>query len=208
MAAPKKPGKPESDSLLTRIDSQIAALQAFRAAYIQMLTMGINLAETEPLFPNVGGIHPAVPRTPIELPVGAFRDKSIPDAIKLFLSAAREKKTIREIAEGLKAGGLETRAKYFETTVTGSLHRLRATGVVLQFPGGKWDLAEAYPEHIRKSVAADAKPPRQRKPRGSRKRTGNKQKALPEPKGASIRGVIAHGPARATDGGDATAKAS
>jgi hypothetical protein len=167
MAAQKKPQAPESGGFLARIDAQIAALQAFREAYLKAVAIGINLAQTGPIFDEglAGVMHPAGHRAPIELPVGAFRNKSIPEAIKLFLASVRRKQTIRQIAQGLKDGGLESTARNFETTVAGAIYRLQDSGDVLKFKDG-WDLALSYPEHIRKSIATDTKPQRKsRKPK-------------------------------------------
>ncbi|MCA1649271.1 MAG: hypothetical protein LC753_03010 [Acidobacteria bacterium] len=133
--------------------------------------MGINLADGAHRTAVLGATLD-LSRTPIELPVGAFRNKSIPEAIKLFLAAVRRKQTIRQIAEGLKEGGLETTSRNFETTVAGAIYRLQDSGDVLKFKDG-WDLTASYPAHIRKSVAADSRPPqrRARRPKGRKRRT-------------------------------------
>src|ERR1700726_89431 len=47
---------------------------------------------------------------PVDLPDGAFFGKSIPACVKLYLSAARKKKTTKEIAAALREGGVESTA--------------------------------------------------------------------------------------------------
>jgi hypothetical protein len=108
-----------------------------------------------------GGFTP----TSVELPTGAFLGLSIPEAIKLYLSAVKQKRTAREIANALKEGGMESTAANWETTVTGALHRLKAAGAVLRFKDG-WGLAELYPETLRSRLAKEDKPrksPRRKK---------------------------------------------
>lgn len=87
---------------------------------------------------------------PVDLPDGAFFGKSVPACIKLYLSAARKKKTAKEIAAALREGGVESTAGSFESTVNTALIRLRAAGEVLKFKDG-WGLAEWYPANMRTS---------------------------------------------------------
>ena len=118
--------KPDQDNFLAMINAKLAALQALAESYQAAL--------------SIGALGPGS----VDLPVGVFRDKSIPEAIKLYLKAARRKQTVKKIAAGLAEHGLVSTSKSFETTVTGSLHRLKEAGVVLRFKDG-WDLAESYP---------------------------------------------------------------
>jgi hypothetical protein len=100
----------------------------------------------------------------IELPVGALSSKSLPDAIKLYLSAIRKKQTNKEIEIGLKEGGVETTAKNFSTSVGGALFRLRKAGDVLRFKDG-WGLSEHYSDHLRSKLSQDNKPAAKKKTR-------------------------------------------
>ena len=50
---------------------------------------------------------------PVELPVGAFLNKSVPAAIKLYLSAVKKKQTTQQITTALKEGGVESIASNF-----------------------------------------------------------------------------------------------
>lgn len=100
-----------------------------------------------------------------DLPVGALRNQTLPDAIKLYLAAGNRKQTNKEIANGVKAGGLETGAANLEASVASSLFRMKKAGLVLRFEDG-WDLAEHYPEHIRKKLeTTSVKPGRPKKRR-------------------------------------------
>jgi hypothetical protein len=104
-----------------------------------------------------GQANPAAAGTPVNLPRGALLGKSVPAAIKLYLSAARQKKTTRDIATALKEGGVESLASNFDATVTSALHRLRIASEVLRFDDG-WALAEFYPDSFKSRMAKDAKP--------------------------------------------------
>jgi hypothetical protein len=95
----------------------------------------------------------------IELPNGALVGKTIPDAIRIFLSAARRKQTTEQIVEALREGGVESTAKNFKKSVNTTLNRLTAFRELLKFKDG-WALAEFYPESLRAKIeaAADARP--------------------------------------------------
>lgn len=115
--------------------------------------VGGSIAAGAAVFAGAG----TVATMPTELPVGAFLNMSIPEAIRLYLSAVKRKQTAREIAAALKDGGMESTAANWETTVTGALHRLKTTGHVLRFKDG-WGLADFYPDSLRARIAKEAKP--------------------------------------------------
>jgi hypothetical protein len=115
----------------------------------------------------------SVDRQPTELPRGAFLGKSLPAAVKLYLSAVMKKQTIKEIASALRDGGVESTSDNFESVITGCLNRMKGSGEVLRFKEG-WALAEFYPEHLRRSLAAGGN--------GKPKATAKKgKKATPKP---------------------------
>jgi hypothetical protein len=149
--------KLEPDAMLAFFDTRIAAWVAAKESYLKAVSLGAPGQVGDVDLSTASAVGVGGPRTPIELPIGAFRSKSIPDAIKLYLSAARRKQTLKEIAAGLKEGGLVTTSTNFEATVTGALHRLKKDGIVLRFKDG-WDLAESYPDHIRNKLENGAKP--------------------------------------------------
>jgi hypothetical protein len=135
---------------LADIDAKIAALQALRASFIAAQKAGVSLGSIAGgmTSASVGEASLGDPAMPTELPEGAFLGKSIPQAIKLHLSAARKKQTVKEITTALREGGVESSAENFETVVTGSLNRLKIAGEVLRFKDG-WGLSEWYPAHLR-----------------------------------------------------------
>jgi hypothetical protein len=99
---------------------------------------------------------------PIDLPDGAFFGKSVPACVKLYLSAARKKKTVKEIATALREGGVETTAGNFENIVTTALTRLRTAGEVLKFKDG-WGLSEWYPASMRTTGTVGKQPAKNKK---------------------------------------------
>ena len=127
---------------------------------------------------------------PVELPVGAFLNKSLPAAIKLYLSAVKKKQTTQQITTALKEGGVESIASNFETVVVGALHRLKMAKEVLRFKDG-WGFADYYPDHIRKAVSQAKKPTRKNakkvaKAKG-KKVTGQKAQVVPITQGLEQR---------------------
>jgi hypothetical protein len=156
------------------------ALKALRDAYVKAKSLGAfgqpgnvgNVSRT----PFYGG---GSTDAPIELPTGAFLNMSIPEAIKLYLSAVKKKQTVREIANALKEGGMESTAANWETTVTGALHRLKAASTVLRFKDG-WGLAEYYPESLRARIAKE-KPRRGRPRKAKSARKATKESADTQP---------------------------
>ena len=93
----------------------------------------------------------------VELPMGALRGKSVSNAIKLYLAACRKNQTSREIAAGLKEGGVHSTSEHFEIIVNNTLRSLKKAGVVLQFKDG-WGLAELYPAAIRNRLTQQESP--------------------------------------------------
>ena len=90
--------------------------------------------------------------SPVELPVGAFLNKSLPAAIRLYLSAIKKKQTTAEIAAALKEGGVESTSENFDRVVKSSLGGLKAKGDVLRFKDG-WAQAELFNPSMRKRLA-------------------------------------------------------
>lgn len=127
---------------------------------------------------------PSPDRQPTELPRGAFLGKSLPAAVKLYLSAVMKKQTIKEIATALHDGGVESTSDNFESVITGSLNRMKNSGEVLRFKDG-WALAEFYPEHLRRNLAPGTAPKakggkKAKKARKTAKPAAKPQSAAPE----------------------------
>lgn len=136
-----------TNPLFAYAEARIAAWQAVLASLKSALALdpsgqleGIDLSSVSAQSGDGG--------QPIDLPEGAFLGKSVPACVKLYLSAAKRKKTIREIATALREGGIESTSDNFDNVVTGALFRLKKAGEVLRFKDG-WGLPEWYPAHIR-----------------------------------------------------------
>jgi hypothetical protein len=176
----------ETDPVLARIQAKIDAWQAVADSYRAALALEQS-GEME-------GGNGRRSDAPVELPIGAFRGMKIPKAIKLFLQAMRRKQTAREIAAGLRDGGMETTASNFEATVTGALHRLKADGEVLRFKDG-WDLAEAHSAALRNRLAKENKKDTKTvKKRGSKARRGGATKKVVASKSPMVKTTTPKGP--------------
>jgi len=148
----------------TVLDNLIASLKAAMAAGALGPTEGAS-------FVNLGAtvVNPSIHGG--EIPAGAFLGKSIPEAVKAYLSLVKRKATTREIAEALLKGGMETSGKgSFETIVGSALYRVRNQGEILRVKGA-WGLAEWWPAGIRaaagkeKSKARKAKKTSRKEPK-------------------------------------------
>ena len=178
--------KPEQDTFLVIIDAKIAALQALVESYRAALSVGAlgqpGDTDLPTLTPGAGVSARQDGFVPVDLPIGVFRDKSIPEAIKMYLAAGRRKQTAKEITAGLKEGGLVSTSKDFERTVTGTLHRLKG-GVVLWFKDG-WDLAESYPDHLRTRIGNENGS--SSKPKAKPKKKTRRRRSKPKAKGPGL----------------------
>jgi len=154
-------------AILAYLEAKVVALQNLIASWKAAQAVGA-LGPAGDLPEGIGVAKAA----PVELPVGLLRSMSLPEAVKTYLSAAKRKQSIKEIAEALKQDGVESTAARFETVVTSALNRLKKSGVVLRFKDG-WDLAESYPEQLRNrllqeskaSLTAKKKPPKAKNPK-------------------------------------------
>jgi hypothetical protein len=169
MAAEKHPDR---DPFIGAIEAKIAAwtqvLESYKAAKALDGGAGVDVP--------AGAVGRGAP---VDLPVGTFRDKGVKEAITVYLEAVRRKQTNKEIAEGLKRGGIATTSANFEATVATALLRLRKEGSVLRFPDG-WDLASAYPDSLRNRLDADSTPKRGRKRRTPGRKRGPKPRPTKE----------------------------
>jgi hypothetical protein len=175
--------KPEADPFLTLLDAKIAALQTLRDSYLKAASLGAIGQPGDDMPLSSGSLSPSHMGAPMELPTGALLGKSLPAAIKLYLSAVKKKQTIREIATALKEGGVESTAANFEGPINGALFRLKAAGDVLRFKDG-WALADFYPANIRASLTKDAKPARKAAKAVRRKKKPTARNSAPKAKKA------------------------
>lgn len=148
---------PQIDGFLAMIDAKIAALTTLADSYRAAVLLGALGAPGEEVHGGPASTSARRQDSAYDLPQGALLGKSLPAAIRLYMSAAKRKLTQREIGDALRAGGVESTAANFMNNVTTALHRLRQSGDVLKFDDG-WALAELYPENLRVRMAAKAKP--------------------------------------------------
>lgn len=149
--------KPENTSLvaslISQFEAQIATLQA-AVASLRAVQAGGTVGSTA-----TGHAAAAVSASiaAIDLPQGAFKNKSIPQCIELYLSTVgMKKKTNQEIADALKEGGVESTSD-LGNSVNGALFKLKKLGKILRFADG-WGLASNYPAHIRGAAATPTGP--------------------------------------------------
>lgn len=176
---------PESGGFLAVIDAKIAALQQLRESLIAAISVGAlgQTSEIDPaLLSGTGGIVPpggagtAKSGGSVELPTGIFRGQGLSDAVRLYLSMAKRKQTNQQIKGALMQGGLATTSDFFDQTLSSTLHRMRKSGELLQFPDG-WDLAASYPESFRQRMT-EAKEPASKKKR--KKKSSQNAKSAPK----------------------------
>jgi hypothetical protein len=158
MVPEKTERDPVEAAIMAKIAAYTAALESYRAA--RALDGGVSGV----IDVTLGGLS----SRPTDLPVGVFRDKSLKEAIQIYLGAGRRKQTNKEIAEGLKAGGFPTTAENFEPTVATALYRLKTDGIILRFPDG-WDVASSYPDSLRNRLSKDASPKRSKRAKRGKK---------------------------------------
>lgn len=166
--------------ILAQLEAKKTALEALIASWRAAIAVGALGPVTDlPAASEATGSH-AVDAV-VELPQGALRNRTLPEAIKLFLSAAKTKQTIKQVAAALKEGGIESTSDNFEGVVTGSLNRLKDRGEVLRFKDG-WALAAHYPESLRARINDTAQKSKPKKKQG--KRAGKKRVQSDETPGA------------------------
>ena len=142
------------------LDQAIASLKAVMAAGSTEGMSSVNLGVTL--------VNPVIHGG--EVPAGAFHGMRIPAAAKLYLSIVKKKQTTKEIADGLREGGMETAGKDFEVIVGSALYRISkgAAREIVRLKGG-WGLAEWWPTGVRVS---------QEKPSGRKNKRIRKQKLV------------------------------
>ena len=167
-------------AMLDDMEAKKAALETAISSLRAALGAGA-LGVTADVPPGVVSAAPAL-RTlgePGSLPRGAFLGKTSPEAIKLYLSTVRQKKTNKEIGQALQEHGMESTGKKFDTFINHSLFRLKKQGVVLRFDDG-WGLAEWYPEPFRNRLSQDkSKLDRKRSKAKPKKQSAQRQRAKP-----------------------------
>jgi hypothetical protein len=168
--------------LFAYAEARIAAWQAVLASLKTALALDPGGQSAEGLdLASVASSQNSDLGQPLDLPEGAFYGKSIPACVELYLSAAKKKKTNKEIAAGLREGGVESNASNFENVVTGALFGLKKAGKVLRFKDG-WGLSEWYPAHIRTVTPSAPKRAKKKAKKGARKDAAPTDNSAPKGK--------------------------
>jgi hypothetical protein len=145
-------------AILADLEAKKAALEGAIAAVRSAIAMGaagqsgdVSAAASSPSG-GISSLHNG------EVPAGAFLGKSIPEAAKLYLAIVKKKQTSKEIAEGLKRGGIESTAKNFFGIVHSILDRTRkSNGGVVKLDRSHWGLTDWYPRGVASSPAPSGK---------------------------------------------------
>lgn len=134
------------------LQDYLASLEAQRTA-LSIQIAGVRAAlglEADDGASQAGG-GPAVPivaasRTvsPGHIKKDEFFKMSVPEAIQRYLQIMKQPQTPKDVADGLKAGGILSEAKHFYGNVFTALKRLRKQNVVVNTKSGGWGLAEWY----------------------------------------------------------------
>lgn len=184
-------GEQPRDTFEAALRAKIDAWQAALDSYLAAVAIDGSLSADANAAPQQSREN----GRPMDLPVGIFRDKSIREAIEIYLAAGRRKQTNKEIALGLQKGGLATMSRNFEATLATALGRMKEDGTVLRFSDG-WDLASSYPESLRGRLDKDAKPAKPRKgkakPKKARPATTSPEKSSEDKTEAILRIIALH----------------
>jgi hypothetical protein len=179
------------------LTTMLVNLQKMRAGIDSAIAgLTVALAASGAMVPNNDGSDPmpfmaqgSIGHQPTELPRGAFLNKSLPAAVKLYLSAVMKKQSIKEIATALRDGGVESTSENFEGVITGCLNRMKTNGEILRFDDG-WALAEFYPARLRSSLSSAQEGAPKRVPA---KKSASKKKGKNSPHPAKKAGKPAPG---------------
>lgn len=84
-----------------------------------------------------------------------FFGLSLPEAAKKYLKMVGRKRTLQDISEALKAGGVKSKSKDFPNTINSNLYRdsKKPGSEFVQVAPGEWGLAEFYPGMKRKGTS-------------------------------------------------------
>jgi predicted DNA-binding protein (UPF0251 family) len=130
-------------AVLADMEAKRASLDGAIAGIRQWLSLG----GAEEGVPNPQSPRPTTGnRTgdPVAINFDTFFGMSIPDAIRKCLGMMKQPRSVSEITNNLKHGGLPTTAKNLINSVGSTLSRMKSEGDVVQVHG-KWGLKEWYP---------------------------------------------------------------
>ncbi len=157
------------------LDASIAALEAAVVSGMLGATDGVTSGA------DLTGGASAGASGPVDLPKGAFLGKNMTDAVLLYLGAARQRKTVKDIAAALMDGGIVSTSQNFTGVVQAKMQQLGARGQVLKFADG-WGLAEwSHPSFRRTSPEKPTKGKKKKSASKSKTRVSTKTRSTREP---------------------------
>ena len=175
-------------SFLANLEAKRAALDAAIAAVRTAMAMGALGTSSEVPASMVGALTHSMNGN--EVPAGAFFGKSIPEAARLYLAIVKRKQTSKEIADGLRKGGMESTSKNFPQILHSGLDRARRLpgSPLVKLDRSHWGLREWYPAGIGIAPSNDK---RGRKKTGRRGKTAKSatmslHAASPEPQKVKV----------------------
>jgi hypothetical protein len=164
-------------AILNDMKAKRAVLEASIAALEAALASGTLGQGVEGLGSSgSAGSVPTSQGMPMDLPKGAFLGKNMTDSVLLYLSAVRQRKTVKDIAAALLEGGIVSTSDNFAGVVQAKMQQLNGRGQVLKFADG-WGLAEWYPAGFRASADKAAKPKKKANAKSKQKPAGRKATA-------------------------------
>lgn len=112
---------------------------------------------TAPVGPSGGGnAKPgAKGSVPTDIRSDTFFGMKAPEAITRYLSISKGPRLVREIVDGLRAGGFVSGAKDLYNNLYTAIQRMEEAGTVRKLPDGKWGLSEWYPAKPKAKSKAD-----------------------------------------------------
>jgi hypothetical protein len=138
-------------------------------------------------FPAIPGSVTSAPMYGGDIPDGAFLNKGIPEATKLYLEIVKKKQTSSEIAAALRKGGMESTSSDFVGVVKAGLNRARKlpSSPLLKL-GSHWGLKSWYSKGLVSGIGAPAKKAKkkQRKPAKTAESKSKETATAPQPEPA------------------------
>ena len=185
--------------ILADLEAKRAAIDATIASIRGLMGAGLLSQSGDPA--NLVGASQVVPSiTGNEIPDGAFFGRSVPEAAKLLLEIVKKKQTTREIADGLRRGGIESTSSNFVGIVHAVMNRARKTpNSSLVKIGSYWGLKEWYPKGIVSAGAPASPKKKKKKPAKASAKVAPKTAKKP---GESIADLLSNNPFQEFEAGD------
>jgi len=159
---------------LAKFEAMKAALEQAIAGIRSMVALGApgQFGDIPAAMNGVGSTFIPSAGGELPIPAGAFLGKSVPEAAELYLAIQKAKRTSREIADGLRKGGIESTSKDFKQMVHSGLDRARKTpnSGIVKLDRSHWGLRGWYPA----GIGVGASSGKRNKKKGARKASASK----------------------------------